>query len=246
VSWVPATAAGRGGQSLGDVGECLVHRLMMPRRSVVGAPPARWVWSLPVHTPGRPDHGSGTVAGCTKCPSMPVDGIWLPAWTNAAAGAGPRRGVIAQMGRIATLPRPCGCGRLGEGESYALTNKNRRPPRSRAASELHVYSERSRHVQTRQAPECDAVQEFNQIIQHRIWPALPWPAHTPACDQVARTCDDKREGLVTVWPPSNRSGLAKVEAGTASIGVADLQRRRRWLNGDQILVALWNDVSLQH
>jgi hypothetical protein len=38
---------------------------------------------------------------------MPIDGIWLPAWTNAAAGAGPPRRVITQMGRIATLPRPC-------------------------------------------------------------------------------------------------------------------------------------------
>jgi hypothetical protein len=29
--------------------------------------------------------GPGEVAVCTKCPSMPVAGIWLPAWTNAVA-----------------------------------------------------------------------------------------------------------------------------------------------------------------
>jgi hypothetical protein len=29
--------------------------------------------------------GPGNVAVCTKCPNMPVAGIWLPAWTNPVA-----------------------------------------------------------------------------------------------------------------------------------------------------------------
>lgn len=29
--------------------------------------------------------GSGKVTVCTKCPNMPVAGIWLPDWTNAVA-----------------------------------------------------------------------------------------------------------------------------------------------------------------
>jgi hypothetical protein len=45
-----------------------------------------------------PPQGPGKVAVCTKCPNMPVAGIWLPAWTTRPRGAGPRRGVIGQMG----------------------------------------------------------------------------------------------------------------------------------------------------
>jgi hypothetical protein len=36
--------------------------------------------------------GPGKVAVCTKCPNMPVAGIWHPAWPTRSHGAGPRRG----------------------------------------------------------------------------------------------------------------------------------------------------------
>jgi hypothetical protein len=49
----------------------------------------------------------GKVAVCTKCPNMPVAGIWLPAWTNAVAWC--RATTWAHRtkgGRIETLPGP--------------------------------------------------------------------------------------------------------------------------------------------
>src|SRR6266536_3876289 len=42
--------------------------------------------------------GPGKVAVCTKCPNMPVAGIWLPAWINAVVWRRATTWVIGQMG----------------------------------------------------------------------------------------------------------------------------------------------------
>jgi hypothetical protein len=68
----------------------------------------------PPHHGGHPTPGPGKVAVCTKCPNMPVAGICLPAWTTRSRGAGPRRGVIGQMGTNRNF-----AGALGQAETAA-------------------------------------------------------------------------------------------------------------------------------
>src|SRR5829696_10582966 len=41
-----------------------------------------WSW---IRASRVASQGPGKVAICTKCPNVPVAGIWLPAWTNAVA-----------------------------------------------------------------------------------------------------------------------------------------------------------------
>jgi hypothetical protein len=41
--------------------------------------------------------GPGKVAVCTKCPNMPVAGIWLPPGSTQSRGTRPQPGVIGQM-----------------------------------------------------------------------------------------------------------------------------------------------------